>query len=64
MMGLKVHLVFISMASHVLAFASWSVWMYEYQGPGGCLAVAVSAAVGLVVYGGWFLKKMKGLHTP
>ena len=68
-MGLKnIHLLFISMAVALcLAFACWSVWMYGDQGPGGYLAVAVvalSAAVGLVVYGSWFLKKMKGLHTP
>jgi hypothetical protein len=68
-MGLKnIHLVFISMAVALcLAFASWAVWMYEYQGPGGYLAVAalaLSAAVGLVIYGNWFIRKMKGLHTP
>ena len=68
-MGLKnIHLVFISMAVALcLVFGGWSVWMYRDQGQGGYLAVAVvalSAAVGLIVYGSWFLKKMKGLHTP
>ena len=67
-MGLKnIHLVFISMAVALcLAFASWSVWMYEYQGPASYLAVAVvavSAALGLILYGSWFLRKMKGLPT-
>jgi len=68
-MGLKnIHLVFISMAVALcLTFGAWSVWMYRDQGQSGYLGVAVvalSAAVGLVVYGSWFLKKMKGLHTP
>ncbi len=68
-MGLKnIHLVFISMAVALcLTFGAWAVWMYRDQGQGGYLGVAVvalSAAVGLVVYGSWFLKKMKGLHTP
>lgn len=67
-MGLKnIHLVFISMAVALcLAFASWALWMYEYQGPGGYLVAAVvafSGAIGLIAYGGWFLKKMKALQT-
>lgn len=68
-MGLKnIHLVFISMAVALcVAFTSWSLWMYRDQGQGGYLAAAVvafCAAVGLILYGSWFLKKMKGLHTP
>ncbi|HSP99877.1 MAG TPA: hypothetical protein VL049_21860 [Candidatus Dormibacteraeota bacterium] len=68
-MGLKnIHLVFISMAVALcVAFASWALWMYRDGGQGGYLAaaaVAFSAAVGLILYGSWFLKKMKGLHTP
>lgn len=67
-MGLKnIHLIFISMADALcMAFASWALWMYRDQAQGGYLAVAGvagSAAVGLIVYGSWFLKKMKGLPT-
>ena len=67
-MGLKnIHLVFISMAVALcVAFASWAVWMYRDLGGGLYLLVAVvagSAAVGLILYGSWFLKKMKGLPT-
>ena len=68
-MGLKnIHLVFIAMAVALcVAFASWSVSMYRDLGAGRYLlvaAVAGSAAAGLILYGSWFLRKMKGLPTP
>jgi len=66
-MGLKnIHLLFISMAiALTLGFGGWCVWMFRGQGGGGYLAVGAASfatGVALVVYGNWFLKKMKG--TP
>lgn len=66
-MGLKnIHIVFISMAiALALGFGSWCVSMYRDAGGTGYLVVSVlsfGVAVGLTVYGSWFLKKMKG--TP
>ena len=69
-MGLKnIHLLFISMAVAAVPGVRELVGVdVRVSGdPASYLAaavVAVSAAVGLVVYGGWFLRKMKGLHTP
>jgi len=65
-MGLKnIHVVFISMAIALsLGFGTWCVSMYRDEGGGGYLAVAIvsfACAVGLTVYGNWFLKKMKGI---
>ena len=64
-MGLKnIHLLFISMAiALALGFGAWCVWMFRNQGGGGYLVVSggsFAAAVGLAVYGNWFLRKMKG----
>lgn len=66
-MGLKnIHLVFISMAiALALGFGAWCVSMYRDVGGTGYLVVGLlsfGAAVGLTVYGTWFVKKMKGLH--
>jgi len=63
-MSLKaVHVFFITAATLVAAgFGLWSIRQYQATGGGGDLLmslVAVSAAVSLPVYGGWFLKKMK-----
>jgi hypothetical protein len=65
-MGLKnIHLLFISMAiALALGFGAWCVWMFRGQGGGGYLAVGAGSfatGIGLVVYGNWFLRKMKGL---
>lgn len=66
-MGLKnIHIVFISMAiALALGFGTWCASMYRDAGGIGYLMVSLlsfGAAVGLTVYGSWFLKKMKG--TP
>jgi hypothetical protein len=64
-MGLKnIHLLFISMAiALAVGFGAWCVWMFRNQGGGGYLLVgagSVAAGLGLVVYGNWFVRKMKG----
>ena len=64
-MGLKnIHLLFISMAiALALGFGAWCVWMFRGHGGGGYLAVSAASfatGIGLVVYGNWFLRKMKG----
>jgi len=65
-MGLKnIHIVFISMAIALcLWFGVWCVAMYRDGAGGGYLAFGIlsfAGAVGLTAYGGWFLRKMKGL---
>jgi hypothetical protein len=66
-MGLKnIHLLFISMAiALTLGFGAWCVWRFRDVGGAGLLVVAIASlglAVGLTVYGNWFVKKMKGIH--
>jgi hypothetical protein len=66
-MGLKnIHLLFISMAiALALVFGGWCVWMFRGQGGVGYLLVGAASfatGIGLVVYGNWFLRKMK--ETP
>lgn len=67
-MSLKnIHVVFITLATLLcLLFASWCWEAYRAEGGAGMLAFAVGsfgAALGLVVYGTWFLRKMKGIGT-
>jgi hypothetical protein len=67
-MGLKnIHVLFISMAIALcLAFGTWCVSMYRDQGGIGYVAVAIGSfacALGLVFYGNWFLRKMKGIDS-
>jgi hypothetical protein len=66
-MGLKnIHVFFISLAIVLcLGFGSWCVAMFRGEGGTGYLVFAIvsfAAALGLTVYGNWFLKKMKGLR--
>jgi hypothetical protein len=63
-MSLKaVHLVFVLCAT--LLAAGFGVWAVERPGGGGAyLALGVisfAVAAGLVIYGVWFLKKLKGV---
>jgi hypothetical protein len=67
-MGLKnIHVVFISMAIALcLGLGWWCVVMFRNQGGPSYLVFGLAsfgAALGLTVYGNWFLRKMKGLHT-
>lgn len=56
------HIVFIVLA--VLTSVGFSVWAFtRYQADTGVLlmgGVSAVAALGLAVYGVWFLKKLKG----
>jgi hypothetical protein len=65
-MSLKaVHIIFITVATLFLAgFGVWSVNAYAAAGGGTNLLLAISSfagAVGLPIYGVWFLKKTKGV---
>ena len=65
-MSLKAFHVFFVVVSTLLAlgFGVWSVNEYARAGRGGTLAMGVAsfvAAVALVVYGFWFLRKLKNV---
>lgn len=65
-MSLKhIHVVFIAAATALsVVFGAWCYAQWKADGGMGTLAgVAASAAtaVGLLVYGRWFLVKMRGL---
>jgi hypothetical protein len=50
-----------------LGFGAWAVSDYLRTGKGGVLAMGVlgfAAAVALVWYGLWFLRKLKGVSSP
>ncbi len=59
------HIVFIAMA--VLLSVGFAVWVFtRYQAGTGLLlmgGVSTVMAVGLAVYGLWFLKKLKGQES-
>jgi hypothetical protein len=65
-MGLKnIHVLFISMAVALcLGFGTWCVVMYRNLAAGGYLVVGIlsfACALGLTIYGNWFVKKMRGI---
>jgi len=65
-MSLKVfHIVFIVFSTLLaITLGSWCIWMNLVEGTSVYLAGAVASfvcAVGLVVYGLWFYRKMKRL---
>ena len=65
-MDLKnIHVLFISLATALcLVFGAWCISAYRSDGDAGYLLGGISSfasAAGLVVYGGWFLRKMKGI---
>jgi len=65
-MSLKAfHVAFITLSTLLSAgFGVWSVVAYQARGEASYLALGLfsfGAAVALVVYGGYFLKKMKGV---
>lgn len=64
-MSLKVfHVVFVTVSVLLaLGFSLWSLRAAQAGGGGGYAVMAVAAlaaAVGLVFYGGWFLRKTRG----
>ncbi len=63
-MGLKTfHIVFIVVSTLLCAFlGAWSIQRFSADGDVGGLAIGIgslAAAVVLVVYGVWFLRKLK-----
>jgi hypothetical protein len=65
-MSLKAfHIFFITVSALFLAgFGAWSVNAYAHAGGGVNLlfaALGFAGAVGLPIYGVWFLKKTKGV---
>lgn len=65
-MSLKhVHVVFITAATALsIVFGVWCYTQWQTEGGVGMLAGAVGStatAIGLLVYGRWFLVKMKGI---
>ena len=65
-MSLKhIHLVFITAATALaVVFGAWCYAQWRTDGGAGMLvgaAGSAATAVGLLVYGRWFLVKMKGI---
>jgi hypothetical protein len=65
-MSLKhIHLVFITAATALAVFfGAWCYAQWKAEGGGGMLAATLGSAataVGMLVYGRWFLVKMRGL---
>ena len=68
-MSLKAFHVFFVVVSVLcaLGFGAWAVSDYLRTGKGGVLAMGVlgfAAAVALIWYGLWFLRKLKGVSSP
>jgi ABC-type thiamin/hydroxymethylpyrimidine transport system permease subunit len=67
-MGLKgFHVFFIVTAALLaIAFGAWGVWDFGRTGKGSTLVLAIlgfAAAAALVVYGLWFLRKLKDVSS-
>ena len=65
-MSLKhIHVVFITAATALaIVFGAWCTAQWRVDGDAGMLAGAVGSAataIGLLVYGRWFLQKMRGM---
>jgi len=65
-MSLKhIHVVFITAATALaVVFGAWCLAQWRTDGEAGMLFGAVGSgatAIGLLVYGRWFLLKMKGM---
>ena len=62
------HVVFVIVSVLcALGFGAWAVADYQRTGKGGVLALGVlgfAAAVALVWYGFWFLRKLRGVSSP
>ncbi|MFQ5462919.1 MAG: hypothetical protein ACE5E5_09870 [Phycisphaerae bacterium] len=64
-MSLKAfHILFITVSTlFALGFGAWCFFQYRETGHDDLLVVAIASVVGailLVVYGRWFLRKLKG----
>ena len=61
------HIVFVTLSTLLaLAFAGWSFRAWSAGSGGLYLALAAAGAVaaaGLLVYGAWFLRKMKDVSS-
>ncbi len=67
-MSLKAFHVFFVIVSTLLAlfFGGWGLWMFSKGGGGnylGCAVGGVLVAIALVVYGFWFLRKLKDVRA-
>lgn len=67
-MSLKVlHIVFVALAELLaIGFAAWSFGRFNGGGGGHFLGYAIAAlvvAIALLVYGRWFLRKMRGVSN-
>jgi hypothetical protein len=67
--SLKAFHVFFVVASTLLALfcGVWGVMTYAKTGGGGSLALGIGgfvAAAALVLYGIWFLRKLKNVSAP
>ena len=65
-MSLKAfHLVFVTVSAILgLGFGAWAIADYRRSGSAGSLWSGVGSLVGtvaLIVYGRWFLRKLKGV---
>ena len=65
-MSLKhIHVVFIAASTALsVVFGAWCYAQWKMDGGAGMLAgvaASAAAAVGLLIYGRWFLVKMRGL---
>lgn len=65
-MSLKTfHIVFITISTILaIGFGIWAIRNYQSQGDIGSLIAGVASLAGaviLLVYGQWFLKKLKGV---
>lgn len=65
-MSLKTfHIVFVTLSTILAAgFGIWAIRDYQAHGETGSMVTGVASligAVGLIVYGRWFLKKLKGV---
>ena len=66
-MSLKAfHIVFVTLSTILAAgFGIWAIRDYQSHGDLGSLSIGVASllgAVALIVYGRWFLQKLKGVR--
>jgi hypothetical protein len=61
------HIVFVTVSSILaVGFGVWSIRQYTARGDTSALVIGIVSLVGaavMVVYGRWFLNKLKGVRT-